>query len=414
MKNNLNEEAFIMNNIDKKADNKEKKQLGIYIHIPFCVRKCDYCDFLSGPATRETQQRYVNALIEEINSYKNQYADYEVETVFIGGGTPSVLEGRDIIRIMDVLYNSFNVPNNQEQMELTIECNPGTITKDKLFAYKEAKINRISFGLQSTNNEELAILGRIHTYEEFYNNYQLAREVGFDNINIDLMSALPGQQLEDWENTLNRIITLQPEHISAYSLIIEEGTPYYNIYGEGKTHLNPSKFIPYELPDEDTERLIFQRTKEILESNYYYSYEISNYSKRGYECKHNSSYWNRIDYLGLGLGASSLIANIRHHNTEDITHYIEHSKNSNIIREDIHPLSIKEQMEEFMFLGLRLTQGISKQKFYNGYKRSIHEVYGAPLSKLITENLIKETENYIYLTNKGIDLSNYVLAEFLL
>lgn len=403
----------INNNKDIKINN-EKKQLGIYIHIPFCVKKCDYCDFLSGPATTETQKRYVDALIEEIGSYKNAYKDYEVATIFIGGGTPSILEENDIVRIMDALYKNFSI-YNQDHMEITIECNPGTITKDKLLAYKEAKINRISFGLQSTNNHELAILGRIHTYEEFYDNYQLARELGFHNINVDLMSALPGQDLQEWETTLNRIVSLQPEHISAYSLIIEEGTPYYSMYGEQKKNYNSRNSNPhYALPDEDTERKIYKTTQQILEGNDYHSYEISNYSKIGYECKHNSSYWNRVDYLGLGLGASSLINNTRYHNTDNITHYIENSQNKHKIREDIQTLSLKDQMEEFMFLGLRLKNGISKEDFHKAFGKSIQEVYHTPLSKLLSEKLIIESPTRIYLTERGIDISNYVLAEFLL
>lgn len=401
-----------MNQIRKNEEIK-KQQLGIYIHIPFCVRKCDYCDFLSSPATKDVRKRYVNALIDEIYSYRENYLEYEVKTIFIGGGTPSVLEGIDIIRIIEALRKSFLICS-QEEIEITIECNPGTVSEDKLLAYQKAGINRISFGLQSSNNKELVLLGRIHTYEEFYENYQLARRLGFQNINIDLMSALPGQKLIDWEDTLHRIMELEPEHISAYSLIIEQGTPYYDLYGEGIGKSEKNKKLLYTLPEEEEERKIYNQTQVILRSNGYHSYEISNYAKEGYECIHNSSYWRRIDYLGIGLGASSLIHNSRYHNTEDLTLYIEHSKEITSIREEYQRLSVEEQMEEFMFLGLRMRNGILKEEFYQIFEEKIDIVYGKTIEKLKKEKLISETEKRIYLTDMGIDISNYVFAEFLI
>jgi oxygen-independent coproporphyrinogen-3 oxidase len=289
-----------MNGMDRETMNfnKQTRELGIYIHIPFCVKKCAYCDFLSAPATEEMKQEYINALLTEIKSYSGNTKEYIVPNIFFGGGTPSCISADAVLSIMEAIREVFAV--DIERLEATIEVNPGTVTRDKLEQYKNAGINRLSFGLQSTNDEELKLLGRIHTFEQFLENYHLARELGFHNINIDLMSALPGQTLSSWENTLETVLKLKPEHISAYSLIIEEGTQFYDLY-------RPGTKGAAELPDEDTDRLMYQRTKEILELNGYRRYEISNYAKPGFECRHNSSYWIGTDYLGVGLGASSLL-----------------------------------------------------------------------------------------------------------
>ncbi|HCA69983.1 MAG TPA: coproporphyrinogen III oxidase, partial [Lachnospiraceae bacterium] len=294
-----------------KSDRKE--ELGLYVHIPFCVKKCDYCDFLSAPATEEMKKNYIRALLSEIRSYKGKTNGYTVPTVFIGGGTPSAIPASDIEKIMEEIWDTFLV--DSDRLEATIEVNPGTVTREKLLAYQRAGINRLSFGLQSTDDRELKMLGRIHSYEEFKDNYELAREAGFHNINIDLMSSLPGQTVQTWENSLRTVTALKPEHISAYSLIIEEGTPFYERYGKGALHQG-------ELPEEETDRLLYHRTKELLEESGYHRYEISNYARAGYECRHNSSYWIGTEYLGLGLGASSLFGGARFHNGNDIREYI--------------------------------------------------------------------------------------------
>lgn len=388
--------------------NDEKNNLGIYIHIPFCVKKCDYCDFLSFKYDSYLQKDYVKAVINEIESLREYGDHHKISTIFIGGGTPSIIDENDIILIMDRIKNVFNIEENAENVmaeEVTIECNPGTLTKEKLLAYKQAGINRLSIGLQSANDEELKRLGRIHNFKEFVDNYKLAREVGFENINIDLMSALPGQTMDDWTDTLNKVIALKPEHISAYSLIIEEGTPFYKIYGEENVDL---------LPDEETDRQIYQKTKKILESYGYYRYEISNYAKPGYQCIHNSSYWERIPYLGIGLGSSSLLNNKRFHNVRNISEYIKYSYDHNKIREETEELTKNQQMEEFMFLGLRMSQGINRQEFMKQFHIDINQIYGQVLSKLSSEKLLMIEEEQISLTEKGIDVSNYVLAEFLL
>lgn len=380
-----------------------KKELELYIHIPFCVRKCAYCDFLSNPANQETREVYVNALIKEIQAYGEMASDYVVTTIFLGGGTPSILEGAQMKRIFEAVREIFEI---RQDAEITMEANPGTVTREKLQIYRETGINRISFGLQSVNNEELKMLGRIHSYEEFLESYQLARECGFENINIDLISAIPKQTLRSWEETLNKVICLNPEHISAYSLIVEEGTPFADMYGEGC----PGE---KELPSEEEEREIYKRTEELLLKAGYHRYEISNYAKEGKECRHNLGYWERKEYLGIGLGASSLINNVRFHNIEELSFYIQNSKSLKEIQCDREVLSETEQMEEFVFLGMRKMQGISVIEFEKTFGKSIWECYGANIERLQKERLIEVEQDMLRLTRRGIDVSNYVFAEIL-
>lgn len=403
------------NNIDNVLKlKKEKHDLGIYIHIPFCVRKCNYCDFLSFHGNHRLKKEYIQALIKEIQSYKDYKEEYKVRTIFIGGGTPSVIDADDILSIMHTLKETFHIEEDSLK-EVTIECNPGTLTYEKLLTYKMAGINRLSIGLQSANEEELKTLGRIHNFNDFVGNYNLAREVGFHNINIDLMSSLPGQTLDSWIDTLEKVIALKPEHISAYSLIIEEGTEFFSIYGEGNPKIEPGSMSNVKLlPDEETDRQMYYKTKEILESHGYKRYEISNYKKPGFECIHNSSYWKRTPYLGIGLGASSLIHNKRFHNLTEIGEYIKNSYAPEKIRREVEELNTNQQIEEFMFLGLRMNQGISRKEFMNQFQIDIHEIYGQVLLQLVDEKLLTIKEDQICLTDQGIDLSNYVLAQFLL
>lgn len=384
-----------------------KKELEIYIHIPFCVKKCAYCDFLSNTQDEKTIEQYVSSLLEEIRAHASKQklvSDYEVTTIFLGGGTPSVLETNQIQRIFEILNTCFKI---SQDAEITIEANPGTVTVEKLEAYKQCGINRISFGLQSTNNEELKLLGRIHTNEEFLESYQLARACGFDNINVDLISAIPKQTVSSWEETLQNVIGLEPEHISAYSLIVEEGTPFAKVYGEG---------CPKEddLPREEEERVIYYRTEELLEKAGYHRYEISNYAKEGKECKHNLGYWERKEYLGIGLGAASLIDNIRYKNTDDLLCYLEHSRDLHAIQENTEKLSLKEQMEEFMFLGLRKMEGVLVGEFENTFGKNIDECYGVQIQKLVEQGLLERKNGRVMLTKRGIDVSNYVFGEFLI
>ena len=374
---------------------KMRRDLELYIHIPFCVKKCAYCDFLSGPADEETMVYYVRALIREIESIESMKEMYRVVTVFVGGGTPSVLGGEQIERIFAALREKFAM---ESVREVTIEANPGTVTREKLKAYRSAGINRISFGLQSANNGELKQLGRIHTYEEFLESYMLAREEGFDNINIDLISAIPNQTVESWKSTVDRILKLQPEHISAYSLIVEEGTPFEKMYGEDGNRKE-------ELPSEEEERLIYQKTKKWLQEAGYERYEISNYAKKGYACRHNLGYWERKEYLGLGLGASSLIGNVRFQNTEEMKTYLKYSDDVRKRKQNEEVLTKEEELEEIIFLGLRKKDGISKKE--------VDFFCGEQIEKMICQGFLEEKDGNIRLTERGIDISNYVFAEIL-
>ena len=392
-----------------------KKPLAIYVHIPFCVKKCYYCDFLSGPAEKKSKDDYIEALIHEIHSYGEFAKDYMVKTIFIGGGTPSSIEESQIAAIMKALEEVFHFQAKDDQeMEITIEINPGAVTEEKLRTYLNAGINRISFGLQSANNEELKMLGRIHTFEEFLENYRLARKVGFKNINIDLMSALPGQTMESYLNTLEQIIALHPEHISAYSLIIEEGTPFYKMYGDEKKQTSGLK-----LPSEEVDRKMYETTRQLMHEHGYERYEISNYAKASYECKHNCTYWLRGDYLGIGNGAASLIGTERFSNERDLQTYIELAKKKidtnyhKNLHVEVEVLDERAQMEEFMFLGLRMIEGVSIQRFKESFHKDLFEVYGNVIATLIEKKLLEEKNGHLALTEYGIDISNYVMSEFL-
>ena len=372
--------------------------LELYIHIPFCVKKCAYCDFLSGPSDEKSRERYVELLCEEIQVCRGKVEEYQVSTVFFGGGTPSVLQGEQIKRIMETLRKVFVF---ETDAEISMEMNPGTVTSEKLVAYREEGINRLSIGLQSVQDEELKLLGRIHTYDEFLHSYELARKAGFENINIDLISAIPGQTVSSWAETLKTIVELEPEHISAYSLIIEEGTPFFEKYGEG--------FGQEMLPSEDEEREMYRQTKQILHEAGYERYEISNYAKEGRECRHNIDYWERAPYLGFGIGAASLFEETRSANPSNIEEY----RTSFEKKFQAEKLSVEEQIEEFMFLGLRMMKGISKQKFAEAFGKEIEEIYGKQIERLKKAELLEENDDRIYLTEKGIDISNSVFVEFM-
>ena len=376
--------------------NNRRIPLELYVHIPFCVRKCQYCDFLSGPSDEETKDRYIEALLKEIRAAEHT-EDYEIVSVFIGGGTPSALKADAIASIMRTLQEQFFFC---EDAEVTIEANPGTVDLEKLTIYRNVGINRLSLGLQSTDAEELKLLGRIHSYEEFLKSYEWAREAGFSNINIDLMFAIPGQTGEAWRQHLYQVAELNPEHISAYSLIIEEGTPF------AEQNL--------DLPDEDTEYQMYEDTAEILERYGYRQYEISNYAKQGYMCRHNAGYWQRREYLGFGLGASSLYRGMRFSNTRRMQEYLKESRNSDQIRKDVTVLSRNERIEEFMFLGLRMTEGISEKKFEENFDVRLMDVYGDILQKYEETGFMEHIETKWRLTRKGIHVSNHILADFLL
>ena len=386
------------------------KEMELYIHVPFCIKKCAYCDFLSAPAGEEERQRYVETMIKEIQGYRKKYQEYCVTTIFVGGGTPSVLSGEQIKEVFNALRASFVI---DAQAEITIEVNPGTVTEEKVEAWMQAGVNRISIGLQSVNDEELQMLGRMHTYKDFLNTYHLLRDKGFNNLNIDLISAIPGQTLESWKKTLSTVAELEPEHISAYSLIVEEGTPFYTIYGEGGADGNLESMVQ-PLPDEETERFIYEETETILQKYGYDRYEISNYAKPGYACRHNEGYWRRVNYLGVGLGASSLIENQRFRNFSTYDAYMDAIQNQKLFHEEVESLSVTDEMEEFMFLGLRMMSGISREVFQKKFGKKIETVYEKQIQQLKKDGLIEFVENRIRLTKRGIDISNYVFEQFLL
>lgn len=382
-----------------------RKQLELYVHIPFCEKKCLYCDFLSFSAEEDLHKAYVDKLIEEIRVQASNYSQYQISSIFIGGGTPTVIKAVYISNIMSAIYEAFIV---ESQAEITIECNPGTVDIDKLLVYKQSGINRISVGLQSTVDKELQHLGRIHTYADFLNSYEKIRESGYKNVNIDLMSALPWQTLDSWKSTLKKVIMLKPEHISAYSLIIEEGTEFSKIYGspEGR------KF----LPTEEVERAMYHSTIDILKNYGYERYEISNYAKPGYESKHNIGYWTGEEYLGFGIGASSYVYGRRFHVERDIKKYLAIDMKRDImpLYQNIHELSNKEKMEEFMFLGLRLSKGVLVTDFYDRFGIELIDVFEKVIQKNISFGLLKYENLYLKLTDKGLDLSNRVMGDFLL
>ena len=375
------------------------KELSIYIHIPFCVQKCFYCDFLSFGNRNDIFENYINALVNEIKNYKEECKDYIVKTIFIGGGTPSCLESEHIKRVCEAVFENYNICKNAE---ITIESNPGTLDYEKLNSYYKLGINRLSMGLQSADDKMLKRIGRIHSFSDFKNNFILAREVGFSNINVDIMSSLPEQDMNNLIETHEKVTDFSPEHISAYSLIIEDGTKIKKMYDEGI----------YTPIDDDLDREMYYKTKEILKSKGYNRYEISNYAKDGFECKHNIVYWECREYLGFGLAAHSDFKGKRFNNILDIEKYI--SKNGINIRENIIDYSKKDRESEFMFMGLRMTKGVSDKAFKNRFKESIFDIYRDEIKELSLENLIEITGNdTIKLTDRGIDISNTVFLKFL-
>ena len=401
-----------------------KKKLEIYVHIPFCAKKCAYCDFLSFPGNMRIRREYTDKLLEEIRIQSSFVREYQVDTIFLGGGTPSVLDVTDITAIMGTLKEHYDIAPDAE---ITIEVNPGTVKMEGLVAYREAGINRVSMGLQSADDTELRYLGRIHTYDEFLKSFQRVRMAGFTNVNVDLISAIPGQTPESWRNTLKKTAMLKPEHISAYSLIVEEGTPFYDRYG-GHVEMESYEMSPEErrrlmalpdLPDEDTEREMYYMTRNCLAEQGYERYEISNYARPGFECRHNVGYWTGTGYLGLGLGASSYLEGCRFHNTSDFQSYVsahfdDEAEFCQALRQDMEQLSVKSKMEEFMFLGLRLTRGVSVEGFITRFGQSIRNVYGGVIDKLEREGLLEHKNGYYHLTERGLDLSNYAMSLFLL
>lgn len=383
---------------------------GIYIHIPFCVHKCIYCDFLSAPADDAVKYAYTKALINEIrNTADKQVNDKQINdnqtrgkitSIFFGGGTPSVLPDGCIADILAAVRDCFDIADDAE---ITMECNPGTVNESRLSEYRAAGVNRLSFGLQSADNNELKMLGRIHTFEQFVESFRLARKAGFNNINVDLMSAIPGQTEATLENTFDRVMALQPEHISVYSLILEDGTYLAD---------NIDKFPP--VPDEDEDRRMYHMTKEKLQSAGYERYEISNYSRPGYECRHNLLYWNRGEYYGFGCSAAGFIGNERYSDIRDVKKYIELNGDIERLHENIEILTKEDAMEEFMFLGLRKMAGVNVMDFQRRFGVPIEQVYEKEIKSNIDKGLLMRQGDMLKLTEYGIDICNTVMSDFIL
>lgn len=376
--------------------------ISLYIHIPFCRSKCNYCDFLSVPVQNQAVEAYLDAVIRELKYYSNMLQEkHRIYSIFIGGGTPSILKEEQIGKLFQCIHKYFFL---DEEAEITIECNPGTITKDKLERYIACGINRISVGLQSIYDEQLSLLGRIHTYSTFKESYELIKQVGIQNYNIDLMFGLPNQHFQDWEKTLQEIIKLEPCHISCYGLKIEEGTVFHKWVSNNKI----------QLPSDEEERELYHLACELLPQNQYDQYEISNFSKNSFASKHNLVYWKRQEYIGIGAGAHSYFKRERYHNADTISSYMHNVHNKKWMRYGIEEIDQKASMEEFMFLGLRLTSGVNRDDFEEEFGCTMNSIYGEEISRLMTLGLIEGTDKTISLTVKGIDLSNYVFEKFLL
>lgn len=421
---------------DRAAGEFTGSPVSLYLHLPFCVRKCRYCDFLSGPYDAAVRRRYLRALETEIRLSAETFGNgsLSADTVFLGGGTPSLLDADELAHLVAVLSESFRILPGAE---ITMECNPGTVDREKLLAFREAGINRLSIGVQSFRDEELKLLGRIHTAEEARQCVLDARWAGFDNISLDLISALPGQSIGQWMESLREAAALAPEHISAYSLILEDGTPLKEAALQGK--------LP-RLPDEDEDRKMYHETRSFLAEHGYHRYEISNYAKKGFESRHNSGYWTGHPYLGLGIGAASFYAGCRWSHTRSMTSYLqalesagasagasaksdgeslssaekatghrcqEYAEVLESIYEEKEILSERDRMAEFMFLGLRRMQGVSEAEFLRRFGRTMEEVYGPVLKRYQELHMLQREGGRIFLTERGIDVSNAVMADFL-
>ena len=376
------------------------KEIGLYLHFPFCVKKCAYCDFLSFPTTEDVKKIYAASLIREIRAYAEAAADCTVTSVFLGGGTPSIMPPSQLRSVFHALLDSFRIAPDAE---ISMEMNPGTVNEGNLsfiFDY----VNRVSLGVQSFRDEELLLLGRIHSAEQAVRSIELLRKSGVKNLNLDLMSGIPAQTAKSWEETLRRALEFEPEHISAYSLIVEEGTEFRKRQKAGKL----------SLPDEETEREMYRISGEILEGAGLLQYEFSNYAREGFRCRHNVRYWKRGDYLGLGLGAASLFDGKRWHNTRNLEHYFAHSADPGQIVCELEQLDKRAEIEEFLFLGLRMRDGVSEAEFRQAFGLELRDIYGEVIDRQTGEGLLAAEEERIFLTPRGIDISNVVLADYLL
>ena len=374
--------------------------IGLYIHIPFCRQKCLYCDFPSWAGKEDEMQGYVDVLTKEIQNRSMEYPDRKVVSVFLGGGTPTTLSIPMLEQLMQAVFANWNIA---EDAEITTEANPGTLDRKMASALKQMGFNRLSMGVQAWQNRLLKDLGRIHTIESFQENYKAVREAGFENVNTDLMFALPNQTMEDWQETVKNMIALAPEHISAYSLILEEGTPFYDKYEKGE--LEPA--------EEDLDREMYHWAVDYLAEMGYEQYEISNFAKKDRQSRHNRIYWEAEEYLGMGLGSHSYMNGKRFHNIYDLQEYIKADGDVSLLKEDVEIITEEDALAEFMFLGLRLTEGVSFDRFRERFGQEMKNIYGSQIEELVKDGLLEEDEMGIRLTRRGVDISNFVFEKFL-
>lgn len=379
---------------------KNTNTVGLYIHIPFCRQKCLYCDFPSWAGKEGQMQGYVDALTKEIRKRGTEYTDQQVVSVFFGGGTPTTLTIPMLEQLIQAVFESWNIA---EDAEITTEANPGMLDGEMAAALKKMGFNRLSMGVQAWQNRLLKELGRIHTIEVFRENFKAVREAGFTNINTDLMFALPNQTMEDWQETVKNIVAMNPEHISAYSLIIEEGTPFYDRYEKGE--LKPA--------EEELDREMYHWAVDYLAEHGYEQYEISNFAKKGRQSRHNRIYWQAEEYLGMGLGSHSYMNGERFHNIYDLQEYIRADGDVSLLKEDIERITEEDALAEFMFLGLRLAEGVSFAGFQERFGQGMKNIYGSQIEELVKDELLQEDEIGIRLTKRGVDISNYVFEKFL-
>lgn len=378
----------------------DKKALGLYIHIPFCKRKCLYCDFPSYAGMEDYWDEYTSALIDELYLRSEEFKGCTIKTIFIGGGTPSILPHSHIERILDAVYSKFSVKNSCES---TIEANPGTLTPEKLKAYKGVGINRLSMGLQACQDEILKKLGRVHNFRDFETAVKLAQDAGFDNMNADIIFGIPGQSFRDWDETVSRVLSFDLTHISCYSLIIEEGTPFYRMREEGS-------LIPI---DDDLDRQMYHHAVNRFSDAGFTQYEISNFSKPHYQCQHNMNYWERGEYIGAGAGAHSFFKNRRYANTSDVLKYIEGIRNKKPVLAEDSYIMPEDALAEKMFLGLRMNKGVNIKEVSGEFGIDAGEKYRKSLEKLLKNGLIEMENGFVKLTDKGMDLANLVFVEFI-
>ena len=379
---------------------KHARTIGLYIHIPFCRQKCLYCDFPSWAGREGQMQGYVNALTKEIENRSKEYPDRKVVSVFFGGGTPTTLSIPMLEQLMQTVFANWDIA---EDAEITTEANPGTLDAEMALALKRMGFNRLSMGVQAWQNRLLKDLGRIHTIESFQENYRAVREAGFENVNTDLMFALPNQTMEDWQETVKNIVDLNPEHISAYSLILEEGTPFFDRYEKGE--LEPA--------EEELDREMYHWAVDYLAEMGYEQYEISNFAKKGRQSRHNRIYWQAEEYLGMGLGSHSYMNGERFHNIYDLQEYIKADGDISLLKEDVEIILEEDALAEFMFLGLRLTEGVSFERFRERFGQEMKNIYGSQIGELVRDGLLEEDEIGIRLTRRGVDISNFVFEKFL-